>query len=137
MVDSEKVYLMTKAALFEQKEEKGALKIVSYRRKDYILYHMLLVMLSATVAYGIFVGLLLFMVIMANESIVLNVGEMLMILFGVIAGYAIVLIFYFLVSHKYFGEKHVKARQDVKKYVIMLNQLKEYRDRLEKQGHSV
>ena len=128
---------MTKAALFEQKEEKGALKIVSYRRKDYILYHMLLVMLSATVAYGIFVGLLLFMVIMANESIVLNVGEMLMILFGVIAGYAIVLIFYFLVSHKYFGEKHVKARQDVKKYVIMLNQLKEYRDRLEKQGHSV
>lgn len=133
MVDPDKVYLMTKAALFEEKEQKNALKTVSFRRKDYIFYHMLIVMVAATVGYAMLVGVVLFLVIMANDLLVLNVGEMLLILAGVILGYVVLLIIYYMVAHKYYGEKHVKARQEVKKYQIVLRQLSDLVDKEEKQ----
>ncbi len=134
MVDPDKVYLMTKAAQFEDKEQKNALKTVSFRRKDYIFYHMLIVMVSATVGYAMLVGMVLFLVIMANDLLVLNVGEMFLILAGVLLGYAVLLIIYYMVSHKYYGEKHVKARQEVKKYQQVLKQLSELVETEEKQG---
>ncbi|MBQ7601116.1 MAG: hypothetical protein IJU49_02985, partial [Lachnospiraceae bacterium] len=62
---------MTKAAVFEQKEKKRALRIVNYRRRDYILSRMLLVLLSVSVAYAVLVAAILFMIIMAYESLVL------------------------------------------------------------------
>lgn len=133
MVDPDKVYLMTKAALFEEKEQKNALKTVSFRRKDYIFYHMLIVMLSASVGYAMIVGGVLFLVIMANDLLVLSVGEMLLILAGVILGYIVLLIIYYMVSHKYYGERHVKARQEVKKYQMILKQLSDLVDKEEKQ----
>lgn len=125
MVNTDKVYLMTQAAIFEQKEKNNALKVVTYRRKDYILSHMLLVMLSASVAYFVLVAAVMFMVIMAYEQIVLNVGEMVLIIAGVLLGYIVLLIVYYMVSHKYYGEKHVKARQDVRKYLAILKAIQE------------
>ena len=123
MVNTEKVYLMTKAAIFEKKEKKRALRIVNYRRKDYILSRMLLILLSASIAYAIIVGAILFAIVMAYESIVLSVSQMLLILLGIFTGYAIVLIFYYVVSHKFYGELHVKAKQDVKQYMSVLRAL--------------
>lgn len=117
MVDVDKVYLMTKAALFEKKEEKGAIKVVGYRRKDYILYHMLLVFLSVSAAYALIVGTIFFMIVMAHDEIVLNVGEMLVITLGIIVIYLVVMVIYYMISHKYYGEKHVRARQAVKTYL--------------------
>ena len=125
MVNTDKVYLMTQAAIFEQKEKNNALKVVTYRRKDYILSHMLLVMLSASVAYFVLVAAVMFMIIMAYEQIVLNVGEMVLIIAGVLLGYIVLLIVYYMVSHKYYGEKHVKARQDVRKYLAILKAIQE------------
>ena len=40
MVNTEKVRLMTKAAIFEGREKNGAIRIVTFRRKDYILSRM-------------------------------------------------------------------------------------------------
>ena len=125
MVNTDKVYLMTQAAIFEQKEKNNALKVVTYRRKDYILSHMLLVMLSASVAYFVLVAAVMFMVIMAYEQIVLNVGEMVLIIAGVLLGYIVLLIVYYMVSHKYYGEKHVKARQNVRKYLAILKAIQD------------
>ena len=128
MINTQRVYLMTRAAIFEDKEQNGALKIVSYRRQDYILYHMLFIMLSVTGAYAILVGAVLFMIIMAYESLVLKTAQMVLILIAIILGYIIVLIAYYMISHKYYGEKHVKARQDVMKYLAVLRQLRELQE---------
>jgi len=125
MVNTDKVYLMTKAALYEKKEAKNAIRVVQYRRQDYILSRMLLVLLSATIAYGVLVGTILFMIIMANDTIVLNVAQMVIFVALVLAGYAFVLIFYYIVSHKYYGDKHVKARQSVRNYLSMLQAIDE------------
>lgn len=126
MIQPEKVYLMTKAAAFEKREAHRALKIVNYRRKDYILSRMLLVLLSVTIAYAILVATAIFLVIMANDSLVLSVMEMVFILLGIIAGYVVVLLFYYVVSHKFYGERHLKARRDVKKYLAVINALNRY-----------
>ena len=123
MVDPEKVRLMTQAAIFEQKERNDALRIVSFRRKDYIVYHMLGVMLAATIAYFTLVGAMFFMIIMAYEEIVLSVGQMILILAGVALGYLVILGIYYVVSHKYYGEKHVRARKEVVKYLAILREL--------------
>ena len=134
MINTQQVYLMTKAAIFEDKEKNGALKIVSYRRQDYILYHMLFIMLSVTFAYAIFVGAVLFMIVMAYESLILNTAQMVLILIAIILGYIIVLTIYYMISHKYYGEKHVKARQDVLKYLSLLRQIRDLQDEQERQG---
>ena len=120
MVAKDRLYHMTKAAVFEQKEQKRALRIVNYRRRDYILSRMLLVLLSVSVAYAVLVAAILFMIIMAYESLILNVGQMILIIAGILLGYGLVLVFYYVISHKYFGEKHVKACRDVKEYLRTL-----------------
>ena len=120
MVAKDRLYQMTKAAVFEQKEQKRALRIVNYRRRDYILSRMLLVLLSVSIAYAVLVAAILFMIIMAYESLILNVGQMILIIAGILIGYGLVLAFYYVVSHKYFGEKHVKACRDVKEYLRTL-----------------
>ena len=128
MIQPEKVYLMTKAAAIEKREAHRALKIVNYRRKDYVLSRMLLVLLSVTIAYAILVATVIFLVIMANESLVLSVTEMVFIILGILAGYVVVLLFYYVVSHKFYGERHVKARRDVKKYLAVLKALDSYNE---------
>lgn len=124
MVNIDKVYLMTKAAIFE-KRQKDVLSIVTYRRKDYILYHMLGVMLAVTAAYAVIVGTILFMIVMAYEELILNTAEALVIVIGVILIYMILLVIYYLLSHKYYGEKHVAARHAVTEYLSYLRGIKE------------
>ena len=123
MIDMDKVYYMTEAAVFEAKEKDEALKIVKYRRKDYIILHIILVFLSVTAAYAILVGGVLFLIIMAHDEIVLNVGQMVVIIVGIVLLYVVILAFYYVVSHKYYGDKHVKARQKVKNYLDILKEL--------------
>ncbi|MBR3036104.1 MAG: hypothetical protein IKI54_02280 [Lachnospiraceae bacterium] len=123
MVNEEKVYLMTKAALFEKKESQNALRVVSYRRKDYILSRMLLTLLAVSVAYALLIAAAVFLVIMGSDTIVLNTPQMIMIGAIVVVIYIVILIFYFTVSHKYFGERHVRARKEVRKYLSVLRAL--------------
>lgn len=124
MVQVDKVYLMTKAAIFEKKHA-DVLSIVTYRRKDYILYHMLGVMLALTVAYAAVIGMVMFMIVMAYEELILNTAEALVIVIGVILIYIILLVIYYLLSHKYYGERHVAARHAVTEYLSYLRELKE------------
>lgn len=130
MVNTDKLYLMTKAAIFEQKEAKRQLKIVAYRRRDYVFSRLLLVLLSVSVAYAILVGGILFMIVMAMDSVILNVSQMVLILIAVIIGYGLILVFYYVISLKYFGERHVKARQDVKNYLRTLKAI----DKMNEEG---
>jgi len=123
MIDMNKVYYMTEAAVFENKEKDDALKIVKYRRKDYIVLHIILVFLSVTLAYAILVGSALFLIIMAHDEIVLNVPQILVILVGIILLYIVILAVYYIISHKYYGDKHVKARQKVRSYLEILKEI--------------
>lgn len=125
---------MTKAAIFEKKEEKNALRIVSYRRKDYIQSRLLLALLSVTIAYAIFVGTIMFLIVMAYESIILNLTQMIFIFIAIALGYALVLAFYYVVAHKHYGDKHVKARAQVKDYLRIIKALDRLNEEEERKG---
>ena len=135
MVNTEKVRLMTKAAIFEGKEKNGAIRIVSFRRKDYIRYHMLFIMLSVTLAYAILVGAGFFMIVMAYDTLVLNISELILTLVILLIVYTLLLIFYYVVSHKYYGEKHIRARMEIGNYLLILKALREISEN-ERQGLS-
>jgi len=126
MVDITKVYYMTEAALFEKKHTEDAIRIVGYRRKDYILLHMLTVLLSATAAFALLVGAGLFLIIMSKSELLLNVGQMALIAVGLVLLYILIVILYYIIAHKYYGEKHVKARQLITEYLDILNDLRDY-----------
>ena len=53
MIQTNKVKTMTKAAIFEKKEERKALYICHFYQVDYVLYGMLKSAISLTIAYGL------------------------------------------------------------------------------------
>ena len=42
---------------------------------------------------------------------------------SMVLGYVLVLAAYYVISHKYYGEKHVKARKDIEAYLSVLHAL--------------
>lgn len=57
MINEEKVILMTRASLYEEKERKKKLKISKYFRHDYISLHLLFGWFFATVSFALCVAL--------------------------------------------------------------------------------
>ena len=87
---------------------------------------MLMVLLAATVGYALVIGAVLFLVIMSESELVLTVGQAVGIAAAVAVVYLVILITYYVISHKYYGEKHVRAREQVTEYLDILNDLKDY-----------
>lgn len=57
MLNEEKIILMTKLAVYEEKEKKKSLSVVNYYRKDYLALHMLKMIVYGTVAFAMGFGL--------------------------------------------------------------------------------
>lgn len=57
MINEEKVILMTRASLYEERERKKELKISKYYRHDYISLHLLYGWFFATVSFALCVAL--------------------------------------------------------------------------------
>lgn len=51
MIDEEKIRMMTQAAMIQKKEERRAIEICGYRKKDYVSFQMMKIWLSYTAAY--------------------------------------------------------------------------------------
>lgn len=58
MIDAKKVQIMTKMAVFEKREEEGALNITKYERLDYVRIEVLKMLLCVSVGYLILLGML-------------------------------------------------------------------------------
>lgn len=51
MINEEKIRLMTQAAMIQKKEERRAIAICGYRKKDYVSFQMIKIWVCYTVAY--------------------------------------------------------------------------------------
>ena len=71
MLDKRKVRLMTKLALYEQKEGREDMKISAYYKKDYISMKTVATILWTTVGYGC---VILLIGLAAMNSLLENVG---------------------------------------------------------------
>ncbi|MCB6414474.1 hypothetical protein OCV99_01605 [Dorea acetigenes] len=115
MLDERKVKLMTKMALYEQKEGKEDFKVSAYYRKDYASVHTIYSILWMTVGYILLIVLIGFA---AMDSLTANMTLSVIVLLtgSIIIGYFLVVFIGGVASHQFYNNKHQEARSRVKKY---------------------
>lgn len=115
MLDKRKIRLMTKLALYEQKEGREDMKISAYYKKDYISMKTVATVLWTTVGYGCIVALAgLWGMNTWLEDMTL--ATIFMIAVVAVIAYVVVLVATILVTRKIAGGKHRDARMRMKRY---------------------
>ncbi len=121
MLNEERVSLMTKAAACYQKQEKEAMRVNEYYKKDYISYNLIKSVFAFTIAYVIIVA----MVVLCNTDMFLvSEGNSLIVYLVMIAGiYLVAALFFMIIAYYIFLNKYKQARSDVKEYHQILTKL--------------
>lgn len=122
MINEEKVKLMTKAAVYEQKAGRESLKITGYFRHDYISLELL---------KGWFFGSLAFALLAAlwgayhMEYLLNNIHKMDLKQFGLtaVAAYVAVVGVYMCILYGVYSYRYYKARKSVNGYVHTLSKI--------------
>lgn len=121
MLNEERVSLMTKAAVCYRKQEKQAMRINEYYKKDYISYNVIKSVFAFTLAYGI----ISVMVVLGNVyALLVNEGNRLIIYLVLTVGIYFAAVFVFtIIAYYIYTNKYKRARSDVKEYYRLLARL--------------
>lgn len=125
MVNEEKVKLMNRMAMYEEKQGQEDFKISAYHKKDYTSFQTILTLIWVTIGYALIIAILAMVfldVILNNASIIIFVILAAVILIV----YILLLVTYGLFASRYYQKKHTRARGRVKKYNRMLVQLEKF-----------
>lgn len=122
MLNNRKIRLMTKLAIYEEKEGKEDIRMSKYYKSDYVRYHMLKNIVSVTVAYI----LILVMIVAYNlemiirDAVILDYKK-----YGVYAlgFYILILTIYITGSIIGYSIKYDKSRKKLSKYYKLLRKL--------------
>lgn len=122
MINEEKVILMTKASLYENKEKKRNLKIMKYFRHDYI---------SVQLLTGWFFGTLCFLLgavlwgACHMEYLMENLHKMDIQGFGmtVLALYVVIMVIYLCILYGVYSYRYSQARRSVAGYMQTLQKI--------------
>lgn len=122
MINEEKVILMTKASLYENKEKKRNLKIMKYFRHDYI---------SVQLLTGWFFGTLCFLLgavlwgACHMEYLMENLHKMDIQGFGmtVLALYVVIMVVYLCILYGVYSYRYSQARRSVAGYMQTLQKI--------------
>lgn len=122
MIRTNKVKIMTRAAIFEKEEERGALHISHFYKGDYVSYGMLKSAISLTCAFGL--GVCVWVIyhaekLMTEESVedLLALGRQMLVWYG--AALAVFLLISFLV----YSLRYSNAQRRLKSYRANLRKL--------------
>lgn len=125
MLNNGKIRLMTKIALYEEKEEKKALLANRFYKNDYISYHVIKVLLSVTVSCVLCFGLMLLYyseTILTEASIaqLMEMGKLMLLLYGLVA------LAYLVISFVIYQERYRKTQKGLRKYHAYLKRLHQF-----------
>lgn len=125
MVNEEKIKLMNKMALYEEKYGKEDFKVVSFYKKDYIGYQTIFTVLWVTIGYALLCGLIAvsFMEKFLDQA---NVFGVVLVILAAIILYLILAVSYGLFASRFYQKKHIRAKGRVKRYTRMLMQLEKF-----------
>ena len=134
MIRANKVKTMTRAAMFEKKEARGALAVNRFFRGDYVIYGMIKSAISITIAFALAVGMWVIYhaeELMTEKSVadLFALGKQ-----GVIL-YIVTLIVFLLISLVVFCVRYQRAQKRLKGYRSNLRRLaKSYQDETAAKG---
>ena len=128
MIHANKVKTMTKAAIFEKKEARGALAINHFFQWDYVVYGMIKSAISITVAFALAVGM---WVIYHAEELMTEKSVADLFALGKHGAilYVVTLIVFLLISLAVYCVRYQRAQKRLKGYRSNLRRLaKSYQD---------
>ena len=121
MLNAERVKLMTQAATCYQKQEKKAMRINEFYKKDYVNYNVIKSVFAFTLAYVLIFAII---VLYNSEWMLIHTtrGAVIVVVAAVII-YIIGAALFGAVSSSIFTKKYQNAKEDIKKYQLLLNRL--------------
>lgn len=122
MLSEKKIRLMTKLALFEEKNGKKAISSSKYYKSDYVGLNMINSFIVATLAYILIIGCIIFVNIeefIASVASIdfLNVGRV------IIISFILYMILYMAIAYIVYSVKYNNMAVDLKKYDGNLREL--------------
>lgn len=116
MLNNEKITLMTKLSLYEQKNQKKEIKTSRFFKSDYMLMKMLSSFFYITVAY---ILALVLWIMYGSEHLVAGLtttGKFIGIVTVLVLIYIIVTVVYMIFSYAFFSKRFKKIRKSLKEY---------------------
>ena len=131
MINNDKVSLMTKLAIYENKNSED-IKLSKYYKVDYVRHNVLKTIISVTVAY---VCILLFILFYNLEEVLAKAFELNYTMLGIeiFVSYFVLIVIFTLMSFMIYSEKINRSRKSLMKYHRGLKQLSRMYDE-EKNG---
>ena len=121
MINNDKVSLMTKLAIYENKNSED-IKLSKYYKVDYVRHNVLKTIISVTVAY---VCILLFVLFYNLEEVLAKAFELNYTMLGIeiFVSYFVLIVIFTLMSFMIYSEKTNRSRKSLMKYHRGLKQL--------------
>ena len=128
MLNNEKIILMTKLSLYEQKNEKSEIKSSRYFKSDYMLMKMLGSFISVTVGY--ILCLVLWIIFSADKMIgsMTTTGKFVGLLVILVIIYVALTVTSMIFSYAFYSHRFRKIRRNLKEYngdLITLHRIQE------------
>lgn len=125
MLNERKIRLMTKLAVFEEKEGKEDIKLIKYYKNDFVRYQLIKTMLSVTLGYALILIMIVFYKI---EFLITKIIELDYIAIGktVLGVYVILLTLYILISLIGYSLKFEASRKKINQYMKNLKMLRKF-----------
>lgn len=135
MINNEKIRLMTKLTVFEEKTGKDDIKLSQYFKTDYVRYGILRSWVSITVAYAF---VLILILIYQSEYVIKEAVTLNYKLIGtyVLWVYIMLCIVYIFISLILYNLKYKKSRKHLVYYDKILKKLRKIYDSEDEQGGS-
>lgn len=125
MINTGKIKCMTKAAVFDSREEKGDLHINHYYKSDYITYHVIRVFMGFTLC---FVLLAAMWALLGMDTIFETTHMETLIPLGIRAVmlYAVLAVAYMFIAGAVYSIRYNASRKHMRAYAGLLKRLSRY-----------
>lgn len=125
MINESKIKCMTKAAIFDSREEKGDLHINHYYKDDYVTYHVIRIFLGITLCFVLLVSM---WALLAVDTLFETMQSDALIALGLraVVLYAIFTAIYIGIAVVVYGIRYNASRKHIREYTSLLKRLGRY-----------
>ena len=116
MLNNEKIILMTKLSLYEQKNQKKEIKTSKYFKGDYMSIKMLSSFACVTLGYLLCLGLWLMYKSANVISGLTTTGSFTLLVVILVLGYVIVTVLYMIFCYAFYSHRFRQIRKNLKEY---------------------
>lgn len=126
MINEKKIHIMTDLAMFAHREERRAMVVCRYRKRDYITIQMIKVWLAVTVAYMLIssIAVLCFVGGRENASLPFENFMAVFFLWGIL--YLVICLVFLILAFFSFGRYYREASIRMRRYYKRMKQMEEF-----------